>query len=114
MLARLSPASGRNLSTDVTVFLLGKLPLSSLSSLRPETRKHILIQSLDMLTHENISSFNTQSSSCQFVRMSVLIVLCPSCSFCRNGSKVQIELRHLTDQLLSSLRQIVSERDRKV
>ena len=35
MLARLSRAVGLNLSTEVTVCLSGRLPLSSLSSRRP-------------------------------------------------------------------------------
>ena len=35
MFAKLSPADGLNLRIEVTVVLSGRLPLSSLSSLRP-------------------------------------------------------------------------------
>ena len=37
MSRKLSPAVGRNLSTEVTVLRLGRVPSSSLSSRRPET-----------------------------------------------------------------------------
>lgn len=55
MSRKLSPAVGRNLSTEVTVLRLGRVPSSSLSSRRPETlyfyKKYFLTREI-YLFHE--------------------------------------------------------------